>query len=201
MNNAGYGLAGEFESYTDEQLRKQMEVNFFGLMNVTRAGLEVMRETNKPQGGLIQNVTSVGGQIGVPFFSVYCASKWAVEAFTETVSKELKPEWNIHMQNIEPGGFRTDWAGRSMAFGEKKTAYDHLDAKKSMGERNGTQGGDPHKGARAMYELATMKDPPLRCCMGSDAFAAITGKLEAYRDNYNKYEKLIKSTDVDEDKK
>lgn len=97
-----------------------------------------MREVNKPCGGKIQQVTSVGGQIGVPFFSIYCATKWAVEGFTETVSKEIKPEWNIKLTNIEPGGFRTDWAGRSMVFGDsKEPAYDHLDAEKSMKQRNG----------------------------------------------------------------
>lgn len=96
-----------------------------------------MREQT-PQGGKIQQITSQGGQLGVPFFSIYCATKWAVEGFTEAVSKEVKPEWNIKLTCIEPGGFRTDWAGRSMVFGDcKEEAYDHLDAKKSMGERNG----------------------------------------------------------------
>ena len=119
-NNAGYGLSGEFESVSDKQARTQMEVNFFGLLNVTRKALSVMREVNKPCGGKIQQITSIGGQRGVPTFSIYCASKWAVEGFTEALSHELKPEWNIHLTCIEPGGFRTDWAGRSMIFGEEK---------------------------------------------------------------------------------
>ena len=198
VNNAGYGLGGEFESYTDEQIRTQMEVNFFGLLNVTRVGLEIMRDVNRPQGGLIQQVTSFGGQLGVPNFSIYCASKWAVEGFTEAVSKEVKPEWGVKLQCVEPGGFRTDWAGRSMAFGEKETAYDHLNAEETMGKRHGTQVGSPPKAASAMYELATMKDPPLRCILGSDAWEAIQGKLNAYKENYGKYEQLIKGTDVDE---
>jgi NAD(P)-dependent dehydrogenase (short-subunit alcohol dehydrogenase family) len=73
VNNAGYGLGGEFESFSDEQIRKQMEVNFFGLVNVTRKAMEVMRD-QKPSGGLIQQVTSIGGQVGVPTFSI-CTSK------------------------------------------------------------------------------------------------------------------------------
>lgn len=97
-----------------------MEVNYFGLINVTRRALEVMRDTNKPPGGKIQQVTSIGGQRGVPTFTIYCSSKWAVEGFTEALNTELKPEWNIKLTNIEPGGFRTDWAGRSMEFGAKK---------------------------------------------------------------------------------
>ncbi|GAM82115.1 hypothetical protein ANO11243_000940 [Dothideomycetidae sp. 11243] len=199
VNNAGYGLSGAFETLSDKQLRTQMEVNFFGLLDVTRKALETMRDKNKPQGGLIQQVTSIGGQRGVPSFSIYCASKWAVEGFTEALSHEIKPEWNIHVQCVEPGGFRTDWSGRSMQFGEvKNPAYSHMDAKANAEKRNGTQAGDPPKGAAAMYELATMSDPPLRCVIGTDAYAAMQSKLETYGESVKKYEKLSNSTDVDE---
>ncbi|KUJ24568.1 NAD(P)-binding protein [Mollisia scopiformis] len=197
VNNAGYGLSGVFEELTEQQVRTQMEVNFFGLTRVTKKAMEVMRE-QKPSGGLIQQVTSIGGQRGVPTFSIYCASKWAVEGFTEALSHEVKPEWGIKFTCVEPGGFRTDWAGRSMSFPEKRhPAYDHIDAKKQMGQRHGTQAGDPPKGAKAMYELAVMKDPPLRVVIGSDAYKAILGKIEAYGENYKKYEKISNSTDVD----
>lgn len=85
-----------------------------------------------------------------------------------------------------------------MAFGEKKNpAYDHIDAEATMKKRNGTQAGDPKKGAAAMYELATMADPPLRCVIGTDAYAAINGKLDTYRENIKKHEKLSNSTDVE----
>ncbi|KAF8852193.1 NAD(P)-binding protein, partial [Acephala macrosclerotiorum] len=92
VNNAGYGLSGVFEEVSEEQLRTQMEVNFFGLIHVTKKAMEVMRE-QKPSGGIIQQVTSIGGQRGVPTFSIYCASKWAVEGFTESINQEVKPEW------------------------------------------------------------------------------------------------------------
>ncbi|CAJ2511358.1 Uu.00g069830.m01.CDS01 [Anthostomella pinea] len=197
VNNAGYGLGGEFESLSENQIRTQIEVNFFGLLDVTRKALETMRD-QKPSGGVIQQITSIGGQRGVPLFSIYCASKWAVEGFTEALSHEVKSEWGIKLTCVEPGGFRTDWAGRSMAFGEKKNpAYDHLDAEKTMGEKHGSQAGDPAKGAKAMYELAVMKDPPIRCVIGTDAYAAINGKLDTYRENVKKFEKLSNSTDVD----
>ena len=174
-----------------------MDVNFFGLISVTKKAMEVMRE-QKPSGGLIQQVTSIGGQRGVPLFSIYCASKWAVEGFTEAISQETKPEWNIKFTCVEPGGFRTDWAGRSMTFPEKRhPAYDHLDAETTMKKRHGTQAGEPLKGAKAMYELAIMKDPPLRVVIGSDAYKAIMGKIETYGQNYKKYEKLSNSTDVE----
>lgn len=218
VNNAGYGLSGPFETLGDKQLRTQMEVNFFGLLDVTRKALEVMREKNSPPGGLIQQVTSIGGQRGVPSFSIYCASKWAVEGFTEALSHEvsidqipivlkmgadwdtqLKPEWNISVQCVEPGGFRTDWSGRSMMFGEvENQAYDHIDPRKNAQARHGTQAGDPVKGARAMYELATMENPPLRCAIGTDAYKAMQQKVKTYGESVEKFEKLTNSTDVDE---
>ena len=120
VNNAGYGLSGEFESLSDRQIRKQMEVNFFGPVDVTRKALEIMRERNDPRGGRILQISSMAGQSGMPTFSVYCASKWAIEGFSEAVSKELKPEWNIKLTCVEPGGFRTNWSGTSMDFAEDK---------------------------------------------------------------------------------
>lgn len=197
VNNAGYGLAGCFEEYTDAQIRQQMAINFFGLIDVTREAMEVMRDKQEPQGGLIQQITSIGGQRGVPLFSIYCASKWAVEGFTEAVAHEVKPEWNIKFTCIEPGGFRTDWAGRSMQFADKHPAYDHIDAKERMQKRNGTQAGDPKKGADAMYQLAIMKDPPLRVVVGTDAYSGIMNKIEQYEINYKRFEQLSNSTDVD----
>jgi len=197
VNNAGYGLGGPFETLSEKQIRQQMEINFFGLLNVTRTAMKLMRE--KKTGGVIQQITSIGGQRGTPSFSIYCASKWAVEGFTESISKEVKPEWGIKFTCIEPGGFRTDWSGRSMDFGDISVPeYDHMDAKKAAGSRHGKQPGDPAKAAKAMYELAVMEDPPLRCVLGTDAYKGITGKLKTYQENVEKFEKLSNSTDVDE---
>lgn len=85
-----------------------------------------------------------------------------------------------------------------MDFGEKKNAaYDHIDAKEVMGKRHGTQAGDPPKAAKVFYELAVMKDPPLRCIVGTDAYQRINEKLGSYAENVKKYEKLSNSTDVD----
>lgn len=124
---------------------------------------------------------------------------------------------NIKLTCVEPGGFRTDWAGRSMVFGDNKNpAYDHINAKEAMGKRHGAQAGDPVKGARAyafafpltlrkrtltlclrMWEIAQMSDPPLRTVIGSDAYSAIMKKIKDYGELYPKYEKLANSTDVD----
>lgn len=114
------------------------------------------------------------------------------------MSHEVKPEWGIKFTLIEPGGFRTDWAGRSMAFGENKNpAYDHINAKETMGKRHGTQAGDPVKAGKVFYELAVMEDPPLRVVVGSDAYTALGQKLETYQKNWKRFEELSNSTDVD----
>ncbi|KAJ5145164.1 Short-chain dehydrogenase/reductase SDR [Penicillium atrosanguineum] len=195
VNNAGYGLTGCFEEYTDDQIRMQMEVNFFGLVNVTREAMATMR-AQKPSGGVIQQVTSIGGQRGAACFSLYAASKWALEGFTQSLSKEVKPEWGIKFTCVEPGGSRTDLAGRSMAFTDRHPAYDHMDAKGMMMFRNGTQPGDPQKAARAFYDLAMMDKPPLRILLGTDAYPAILARLDEERENFMKYETLSLSTDV-----
>ena len=198
VNNAGYGLCGCFEELSDQQIRQQMEINFFGLIDVTRKALETMRE-QKPSGGQ-DPATSLLLEVNWvwPTFSIYNASKWAVEGFTEAISKEMKPEWGIHIMAIEPGGFRTDWSGRSMTFPDKHPAYDHIDARANMKKRHGTQAGDPKKAAPAMYEFAVMDNPPLRMCIGSDAYGGMMGKIDGIGENYTKYEKIAKSTDHDD---
>ncbi|EOA87696.1 hypothetical protein ACJQWK_02215 [Exserohilum turcicum] len=196
VNNAGYGLMGPFETLSENQIRQQMDINFFGLINVTRKAMETMRDLKT--GGVIQQVTSIGGQIGVPNFSIYCASKWAVEGFTEAISQEVKPEWGIKFTCIEPGGFRTDWSGRSMDFGHiSHPAYAHVDPRKLAQARDGNQPGDPAKAAKVFYDLAVMDDPPLRCIVGTDAYSRMTNKLETYRESVNRFEKWSNSTDVD----
>ncbi|KAF2127756.1 NAD(P)-binding protein [Dothidotthia symphoricarpi CBS 119687] len=197
VNNAGYGLSGPFETLSDKQIRQQMEINFFGLMDVTRKAMETMRDLKT--GGVIQQVTSIGGQRGTPSFSIYCASKWAVEGFTESLAAEVKPEWGIKFTCIEPGGFRTDWSGRSMQFGElENPAYDHMDPKKLAEGRHHKQAGDPPKAAQVFYDLAIMDDPPMRCAVGTDAYAAMNDKLEKYKESVKKFEKWSTSTNVDE---
>lgn len=105
VNNAGFGLCGPFEELDADQISQQMNVNFFGCVNVTRKAMQVMRE-QKPAGGLIQQISSMAGQRGMPTFSIYCASKWALEGFTEAIAQEVKPDWRIRFTCIEPGGFR-----------------------------------------------------------------------------------------------
>ncbi|KAG7010082.1 hypothetical protein G7Y79_00001g003540 [Physcia stellaris] len=199
INNAGYGLAGVLEELSDEQMQHEMDVNFFGVVRVTRAAIRVMREVNAPCGGLIVQITSICGQLGMPLLSSYCASKWAVEGLTESVMREMKPEWNIRFMCVEPGGFRTDWAHRSMNYPEeakKLAAYDHLDAKKGIKAMAEVQGGDPVKGAEAIYRLSLLKDPPLRVPLGSEAFDAMACKIKTYGDTFSEFEGVSRHTDI-----
>ncbi|BFZ55456.1 hypothetical protein PYCC9005_002497 [Savitreella phatthalungensis] len=198
INNAGYAVAGEFESTSDTQVRSLFDVNCFGVFNVTRKALATMR-TQSPPGGVIQQVTSIGGQVSAPLFSIYVSSKWAVEGFTEAVAGELKPEWNIHLTCVEPGAFNTEFTGTSLLVADQKVAaYDHVDATKLSEMYHGKLPGDSTKAAKCMYELAVMEKPPLRCALGPDAYDGVKRKLESYQDNLQKYEKSFSQTDRDD---
>jgi len=202
VNNAGYGLCGEFESLSEEDIRKQMEVNFFGLLDCTREAMQIMREQT-PSGGNILQITSIGGQRGVGAFSLYCASKWAVEGFTEAVSTEIDPKWGIKFTCIEPGPFRTDWAGRSMTFSEDHPAYKDApvqERRKLTKSKSGTQAGDPDRAAKVMYDLVHDPEPPLRITLGNAATDLIQGKLKTYEENIKKWEKQSRSCDFPDSK-
>jgi NADP-dependent 3-hydroxy acid dehydrogenase YdfG len=124
LNNAGYAVLGPFEAATDEQIERQFQVNVFGVMNVCREILPYFREQKR---GIIVNVASVGGRITFPLYSLYHATKWAVEGFTESLHYELEP-LNIRVKIIEPGPIRTDFYDRSLEMAHKDglTAYDQI---------------------------------------------------------------------------
>src|SRR5688572_19797259 len=127
VNNAGYGVAGPFEATTPEQIEKQFATNVFGTMNVCREILPYFREQKR---GHIVNVASVGGRMTFPMWSIYHASKWAVEGFSESLQYELE-EFNIRVKIIEPGPIKTDFYHRSKSIASKEglTAYDYYSAK------------------------------------------------------------------------
>jgi NAD(P)-dependent dehydrogenase (short-subunit alcohol dehydrogenase family) len=124
VNNAGYGLVGPFEAQTDAQIRRQFETNLFGVMNVTRAVLPHMRERKS---GRIVNVASIAGRMTIPLYSAYCATKWALEGFSEALWLELRHQ-NIKVKIIEPGVIRTDFFERSQEVATKPglSAYDEF---------------------------------------------------------------------------
>src|ERR1700750_474252 len=153
VNNAGYGHEGILEESSIEDLRRQFEVNVFGAVAMIQAVLPAMRQR---RAGHILNITSMGGIITLPGLSYYHGSKFALEGISETLGKEVK-DFGIHVTAIEPGGFRTDWAGRSMVRAARSIAdYDPViePIRKRRMELSGRQIGDPKKAAAAMLKVA-----------------------------------------------
>lgn len=154
VNNAGYGLVGPFEASTSDQVERQFSTNVFGLMNVVREVVPHMRERG---GGTIVNVASVGGRITFPLYSVYHATKWAVEGFSESLQFELR-QFNIHMKIVEPGPIRTEFYERSMDLIHKEglTAYDVF-AERAMAnmQRSGETAPGPDLVAKVIQRALT----------------------------------------------
>jgi len=177
VNNAGYGYQSTVEEGDDAEIRAQFEANVFGLFALTRAVLPVMRAQRS---GHVINITSVAGLVGFPGSGYYAASKHAVEGFTDALAAEGAPI-GIHATCVEPGPFRTDWAGRSLkqtpvridAYAD--TAGARLDQTKGY---SGTQPGDPARAAAAMIALAEEATPPRHMVLGKFGMDAVTGRLE-----------------------
>lgn len=161
VNNAGYGLVGAFEAATHEQIERQFQTNVFGLMNVCREILPYFREQKR---GTIINVASVGGRVTFPLYSLYHATKWAVEGFTESLQYELE-KFNIRVKIIEPGPIKTDFYDRSQDLTTKEglTAYDEF-AEKVMPnmKKAGEDAPDGSVVAQTIYEAATDDSKKLR---------------------------------------
>ncbi len=154
VNNAGYGLVGPFEASTPEQVERQFATNVFGLMNVTREILPHFRERG---GGVIINISSMGGRITFPLYSIYHATKWAIEGFSESLQFELR-QFNIKVKIVEPGPIKTDFYDRSMDLisNPELTAYDKfvVRAMPNM-QRAGATAPGPETVAKAIYKAAT----------------------------------------------
>lgn len=195
VNNAGYGNIAAIEEVDMDDFRAQLETNFFGVVNVTRAALPVLRQQG---GGHIIQFSSLGGRIGTPGVAAYQSAKWAVEGFSEVLAKEVAP-LGIHVTLVEPGGFRTDWAGSSMAVQEPGPAYAATVGKMLEFRQHGAgmQSGDPAKAAQAILAIAAEPKPPLRLLLGSDAVFLAGRQLENIAAEDAKWRTLSLSTDFD----
>lgn len=154
VNNAGYGLVGAFEAATSEQIEKQFQTNVFGLMNVCREILPYFREQKH---GTIVNVASMGGRITFPLYSLYHATKWAVEGFSESLQYEVRP-FNIKVKIIEPGPIKTDFYNRSQDLTSKEDlhAYDHfIDKIMPNLQKAGDNAPDGNLAAEVIYNAVT----------------------------------------------
>lgn len=161
VNNAGYGSDGVFEAMDDEFIRKQFETNVFGLLRMTREAMKHMRPNRS---GTIVQVASVGGRVAFPLYSIYHASKWAVEGFSESLQFEAE-QFNIKIKIIEPGAIKTEFYGRSRAF-IKPTDTNDYDAFTSkidkLNMETGMKGAGPETVAKTIYRSVTDHSKKLR---------------------------------------
>jgi NAD(P)-dependent dehydrogenase (short-subunit alcohol dehydrogenase family) len=196
VNNAGYGFEGILEESTLDEFRHQFDVNVFGAIAMMQAVLPFMR---KRRSGRILNITSMGGYTTFPGISAYHGSKFALVGISETVAKEVR-DLGIFVTSVAPGGFRTDWAGRSLIRKERSIAdYDAVfePARKRRQDMSGKQVGDPKKAAAAMLTLIEAENPPMHLLLGSDALRLVREKLDFLKSEIDAWEKLTLSTDVD----
>jgi len=196
VNNAGYGHEGTIEESTLEQYRRQFDVNVFGAVSAIQAVLPFMRAR---RAGHIINITSMGGLVTFPGLGVYHGSKFALEGISETLAKEVA-DLGIRVTAVEPGAFRTDWAGHSMVRAEQTLSdYDPLIAplREARLERNGKQAGDPAKAAEAIVQIVHAENPPLHLPLGPDAASFIRMKIESLQDEMAAWDSLITSTNFD----
>src|SRR5258706_5681568 len=170
VNNAGYGYVCPVEDTLLTDFRPQIETNLFGVIIMTKAVLHYFRER---RAGHIIQVTSIAGRIGPAGRAPYAAGKFGVEGFSESLSKEIGP-LGIKVTIIEPGGFRTDFAGPSTQLSEGRPEYDSTvgAAVRFQKSYNGTQPGDPAKAAAVLLHVASLSEPPLRLLLWSDSYAA-----------------------------
>jgi len=195
VNNAGYGNVGSIEDTPLSEIRAQIETNLFGVINVTKAAIPVMREQGR---GHVIQFSSIGGRIGPAGRGAYSAAKWGVEGFSEVLSKEVSTV-GIKVTIIEPGAFRTDFAGSSTVLREGRPEYADTVGKMAQFQQahDGKQIGDPEKAAAAIVHIANLENPPLRLLLGSDAYngaqAAALERIEADR----KWRELSVSTDYE----
>ena len=197
INNAGYGHEGTLEESSMDELRHQFEVNVFGAVAMMKAVLPVMRSRRE---GRILNVTSMGGLMTMPGLSYYHGSKFALEGISSSLAKEVRP-LGIYVTAVEPGMFRTDWAGRSMVRSERSIAdYDAIfnPIREARKARDGRQPGDPAKAGKAIAEFLTAPEPPLHLLLGPDAFEYVNKELDTLRAEFDAWQRVTRSTNFDE---
>ena len=201
VNNAGNFYAGYFENIRADQFRAQMETNFFGPLNVTRAILPIMRAQRS---GQVITISSLAGLIGQEFVVAYAASKFALEGWMESLRFDLAP-FGISTMLVEPGFFRTEllvegastiWPELSIDDYAERT-HQTIEAWKGM---NGQQGGDPAKLAAALVTLSDAGNLPLRFVAGADAMGAVEANLDTIKAQIDAHRELSASLAFDPDK-
>jgi NAD(P)-dependent dehydrogenase (short-subunit alcohol dehydrogenase family) len=195
VNNAGYGLTGAIEEATDPEILDQFETNVFGTIRLTREVLPFLRSQG---GGYILAISSVAGLVSTPGMGLYNGSKYALEGIFEALALETAP-LGIRVTMVEPGAFRTQFAGTSMKLTKSIAAYDATvgQTKRMFSTLTGNQPGDPVKGAQAIVALADLEKPPLRLVLGNVGLSRVRNKLEAFQNLLNEWESVTRSVDFD----
>jgi NADP-dependent 3-hydroxy acid dehydrogenase YdfG len=194
VNNAGIGYFGSFEESELEEVHNMFDINVWGLVSMTRAVLPGMR---KRKTGTIVNISSIGGIAAFPALSFYNATKFAVEAISESLSQEVAP-LGLKVLLIEPGPFRTDWAGRSANEAPNLISDYHQTAgarKSTIRSYSGNQPGDPVRAAKAIVEAVEAKQPPLRLLLGNMALKVASDKIDSLKKDFDAWKELSAGAD------
>jgi len=197
VNNAGYGLVGAVEEASLAEARAQFEVNVFGPLAAMQAALPYFRAR---RAGHVINVTSVSGLAVWAGTGVYCASKYALEALGLSLAQEAA-ELGIKVTNVEPGGMRTDYAGRSLTIVKGKIAdYDGAarNAERILADHAGHESGDPDKVAAAILKIAASPEAPLQLLLGADAVHYATQRMAAFQEEFGRWAATSLSTGFNE---
>jgi NAD(P)-dependent dehydrogenase (short-subunit alcohol dehydrogenase family) len=198
VNNAGRGLLSAVEEASDNAARAVFDTNVFGILNVLRAVLPTLRAQRS---GRIINLSSVGGFIGSAGWGIYCATKFAVEGFSEALAREVGP-LGIDVVIVEPGYFRTDFLDASSLSTEGTVIDDYAETagatRRHATDVNHAQPGDPVKAAAAIVEIGSAEGPPLRIQLGRDSFGAVADKLKFVAEEQQAWRDLSVSTDHDD---
>jgi NAD(P)-dependent dehydrogenase (short-subunit alcohol dehydrogenase family) len=194
VNNAGYGYRAAVEEGDDREVANLFATNFFGTVSLIKAVLPGMRARRS---GTILNVSSIAGRLAAPGSGYYSATKFAVEGMSDALRKEVAP-LGIRVTIVEPGAFRTDFAGRSLHQARANIADYASTAgprRKENDKAHGTQPGDPQKAAHALIKVVGSSTLPARLLLGSDAVTIVTGELETQRQEIETWRDVSTSTD------
>jgi len=194
VNNAGYGYVGAVEESEEGEVRAMVETNFFGLSRMIHAVLPGMRQRRR---GSIVNISSIGGLVGFPGVGYYNATKFAVEGLSEALAKELAP-LGIKVLVVEPGPFRTDWAGRSLKK-SSRTIQDYAETAgtflERLASRSGKQAGDPVRAGEAIIKAVESNSAPLHLVLGQMALDTARAKVELLRHDLDAWEETSLGAD------
>lgn len=194
VNNAGIGYFGAIEESEEDEVRRMFEINVFGLANMTKAVLPILR---KQRSGHVVNIASIGGLVGFPGVGFYNATKFAVDGLSESLAKETAP-LGIKVTVIAPSGFRTDWAGRS-ANNSKTVIEDYKETagqnKENIRGYSGNQPGDPVRAAKAIIKAVESENPPMRLLLGVGAWKGAQNKLAELKRDFDAWEETTKNAD------